>query len=105
MVENVDVRQLMVASQRGCRIVDVREPHEYHAGHVPGAQSVPVARVPGIVGELPRHQPVYLVCESGNRSGLAARYLAEHGLDARTVIGGTSAWRTAGLPVRTGGFA
>lgn len=105
MVENVDVRQLAVAAQRGCRILDVREPHEYHAGHVPGAESIPVARVPALVDRLPRREPVYVVCESGSRSGAAARYLSLHGLDARTVTGGTAAWRGAGLPVRVGGLA
>jgi len=105
MATAVDVVQLRVAAQRGCQIVDVREPHEYHSGHVPGARSIPAAQIPAVLSELPRSRPVYLICETGGRSGRAAQYLAMHGLDARTVSGGTSAWRSAGLPVRTGGIA
>lgn len=104
MLETVDLGQLHIAAQRGCTIIDVREPHEYHAGHVPGAKSLPATRIPAAVAELPHTRPVYLVCESGNRSARAAQYLSSRGLQACTVAGGTSAWRAAGLPVRAGGL-
>jgi rhodanese-related sulfurtransferase len=68
---------------------------------VPGAQSLPVGQVPLHLAALRRRRPLYLLCESGNRSQRVAEYLASHGYDARTVAGGTSAWRQAGLPVST----
>ncbi len=102
MVAIATVDQLEAARLRGCRIIDVREPHEYTAGHVPGAELVPVGQVPMHVSALRRRRPVYLICESGNRSEQVAHYLHGHGFDAVTVAGGTSAWRAAGRPVRTG---
>ena len=46
-------------------VVDVREPDEFAQGHVPGARLVPLQTVPGLVGELPTDEPVYLVCAVG----------------------------------------
>jgi|PlaIllAssembly_1097288.scaffolds.fasta_scaffold711209_1 rhodanese-related sulfurtransferase len=100
MVITTTIDELDAARLRGCRIIDVREPHEYRAGHVPGAASLPVDRVPLHLAELGRRRPVYLVCESGNRSLQVARYLDSHGYQAHTVVGGTAAWRAAGRPVR-----
>jgi rhodanese-related sulfurtransferase len=103
MVPVATIDELEAARLRGCRIIDVREPHEYRAGHVPGARSLPVEQVPLHLGGLRRRRPLYLICESGNRSQRVAEYLARHGYDARTVVGGTSAWRQAGRPVATRG--
>jgi rhodanese-related sulfurtransferase len=82
-------------------VIDVREPEEYQAGHVPGARLVPLATVPQHVGDLPTDQPVYVVCASGNRSGRAAEFLAQQGIDARNVDGGTGDWIAAGYDVET----
>lgn len=46
MVTLTTIDELEGARLRGCRIIDVREPHEFRAGHVPGAQSMPEAQVP-----------------------------------------------------------
>jgi rhodanese-related sulfurtransferase len=100
MVRTATVDELEAARLRGCRIIDVREPHEYRSGHVPGAASLPVDQVPLHVSGLSRRRPLYLMCESGNRSRRVAEYLHAHGFDAHTVDGGTSAWRAAGRPVR-----
>lgn len=99
MVTTTTIDELEAARLRGCRIIDVREPHEYRAGHVPGARSLPVAQVPLHLSALRPRVPLYLICESGNRSRRVAEYLHGHGFDARTVAGGTSAWRQAGRPV------
>jgi rhodanese-related sulfurtransferase len=103
MVPVASIDELEAARHRGCRIIDVREPHEYRSGHVPGATSLPVAQVPLRLTDLRRRRPVYLICESGNRSHRVAEYLAGHGFDARTVAGGTAAWRQSGHPMVTRG--
>jgi len=43
-----------------------------------------------------------VVCESGARSAQACAYLGQQGYDVRSVQGGMTAWRSAGLPVETG---
>lgn len=83
----------------GAIIVDVREPDEYIAGHVPGARLVPLSRLAQVRADLPRSQPVYVICASGNRSKAGADFLQAAGVDAYSVAGGTGAWVRAGKPI------
>jgi rhodanese-related sulfurtransferase len=80
-------------------LVDVREPYEYAEGHVPGARLAPLGTVPALLGDLPRDAPVYLLCAVGARSARAAAWLAEQGVDAVNVEGGTADWAGAGYPL------
>jgi len=80
-------------------VVDVREPAEYVGGHVPGALSMPQADLAVRLEELPRDRDLLIVCEGGTRSARAARFLKQAGFQHVTnLVGGTSAWRQAGLP-------
>jgi len=80
-------------------VVDVREPEECAQGHVAGAGLVRLQTVAGLVGELPTDEPVYLVCAVGARSAQAAMFLAQHGVDAVNVDGGTREWLMSGYPL------
>jgi rhodanese-related sulfurtransferase len=76
-------------------VVDVREPHEYAAGHVPGAINLPMSRFDP--GELPTGKPVVLMCQSGGRSRNALnRTHASGRADVRHYPGGMSQWRMHG---------
>lgn len=86
-------------------IVDVREPMEYRAGHVPGAQLIPLGQLADKVGEVPTGGPVYVICASGNRSRQATELLRRSGVEAYSVAGGTSAWANAGRDIVTGPYA
>jgi rhodanese-related sulfurtransferase len=80
-------------------VVDVREPHEYAAGHLPGAVSIPQAELALQVSTLPRDRDLLVVCEGGTRSVRAARFLKQVGFAHVTnLAGGTAAWRAAGQP-------
>jgi hydroxyacylglutathione hydrolase len=91
------------AAQRDDALVlDVREPAEYAAGHVPGAVNVPQADLATRLAELPCDRPLLVVCQGGYRSLRAAQFLRQAGFDqVASVQGGTDAWRTAGHPVET----
>ncbi len=79
-------------------IVDVREPHEFAAGHVPGAINLPLSRFDP--AELPTDRPVVLICQSGGRSAKALRAAQEAGVsDVRHYAPGTGGWRARGGPV------
>jgi rhodanese-related sulfurtransferase len=81
-------------------ILDVREPWEYAAGHVPGAQLIPLGELEGRVHEVPRDLPVLAICHSGQRSEAAAAYLLHLGYpDVSNVDGGTAAWINRGYPL------
>jgi rhodanese-related sulfurtransferase len=95
-MREVDQTVFVAAHRDGAVVIDVREPSEYVAGHVPRADLVPLSRLGSSVAELPRGVPVYVICASGNRSLAAADFLARAGIDAWSVAGGTEAWRRAG---------
>jgi rhodanese-related sulfurtransferase len=80
----------------GAPLVDVRQPDEYDAGHVPGARRISLAEVALRVGEVPRDEPVYVICQTGARSLKAAQFYRASGIDARSVAGGTKAWVESG---------
>ncbi|MFE4632372.1 rhodanese-like domain-containing protein [Streptomyces sp. NPDC056773] len=78
-------------------VIDVRTPAEFAGGHLPGARNIPLDRMSSALEEL-RTGPAALlvVCAYGARSAQACRALAGHGLTARSLSGGTSAWQRAG---------
>lgn len=98
----IDVARLAEAAEQQATVIDVREPGEYVAGHVPGAQLVPMGQLPSRLAEIERTRPVYVVCASGNRSAAMTDLLVASGYDAYSVAGGTAAWARSGRPVETG---
>lgn len=75
-------------------LVDVREPAERGIVSVPGAVSVPLARVldGSALADLPRDVPLVLHCRSGVRSEQAGRTLRAAGYDVSHLAGGVLAW-------------
>jgi len=74
-------------------LVDVREPHEFAAGHIPGAINIPLQQLDSRLTELqPKETPVVLYCRSGNRSGSATRMLKSAGFAAVHDLGPMSRW-------------
>ncbi len=70
------------ALKKGAVIVDVRTPHEYDNGKVPGSINIPVDRISASVERIKSmRKPVILVCESGGRSGNAKDILKSAGLN------------------------
>jgi len=62
--------------EQGARVVDVRTPAEFAAGHVPGAVNVPYDEIERRAGELgAKETPLLLYCRSGRRSGIAGEAL------------------------------
>lgn len=83
-------------------LIDVREPDEYVAGHVPGAKLIPLATVPVRTSELDKTKTQYVICKSGGRSAQAAQFLIEQGFAAINIAGGTMAWIELGEEVNLG---
>jgi rhodanese-related sulfurtransferase len=101
-VPEIDIAGLAKARADGAALIDVREPDEYTAAHVPGAVLVPLATVPVRLQDVPPEGPVYVICAVGQRSRRAAEFYRMRGIDAINVAGGTTAWIEAGEPVSTG---
>jgi rhodanese-related sulfurtransferase len=101
----VDLPAFAAAHAGGATVIDVREPYEYTAGHVPGARLVPMEQLPRHADELRRNAAVYVICASGNRSLAAADYLSRLGVRAYSVAGGTGGWQRSGRPLVRGQHA
>jgi rhodanese-related sulfurtransferase len=82
------------ASLPGARLIDVREPYEFEAGHIPGIEHLPLDQFGAL--ELTGPEPIVFVCRSGARSGMAALALRRHGVDAYSLDGGMLAWAASG---------
>ena len=104
-VEEIPIGAAAATIRNGALVIDVREPDEYESGHVPSARSIPAATVSSQSRQLPKREPVYVICAAGNRSRAVAEHLAGQGFNALTVVGGTQGWIAAGHPVITGPHA
>ena len=104
-IDEVDPAAVREQVGNGAVIVDVREPEEWSAGHIPGAIHVPKSyfesRIEGAVSD--RDQHVVLYCASGNRSAWAARTLTEDlGYEhVESMTGGFTLWKDRGYEVET----
>lgn len=77
-------------------VLDVREPEEYEAGHLPGATSIPRGLLEyKAASELPdKSQRIVTHCALGGRGALAASTLTEMGYtNVANMEGGINAWR------------
>ncbi len=72
----------------GAQIVDVRPASSARKQPVPGAVNIPLGELRHRLEELDRSQPVFTICQMGKTSYFAARVLANHGFDARSILGG-----------------
>lgn len=79
-------------------VLDVREPHEWAAGHIEGAVHIPLGDIPARVGELDPSMRTLVVCHLGGRSARATQWLHAQGHDVTNIAGGMEAWEAAGRP-------
>ncbi len=97
-MSEIDVDELDRRLAAGVTLIDVRNPDEYVAGHVPGARLIPLNELVDRVDEVPMGAEVLVICGSGARSMVAAEFLAEQGATPINVAGGTLAWVESGRP-------
>ena len=104
-------RRLSAPDREGWHFVDVREPDEYAAGHLPAAKSSPrgflevradlehYKRDPWLTD---RNRPMVLYCGGGHRSALAAQTLQQMGFTrVVSMAEGWTGWTERGYPVET----
>ncbi|MCW9057967.1 MAG: rhodanese-like domain-containing protein [Gammaproteobacteria bacterium] len=81
-------------------ILDVRQPAEWQAGHVPDAHHISGSDLPAQLEDVPKDKPIAVYCGSGYRSSVAASLLRRSGhRNVYNVIGGFTAWEAEQLPV------
>lgn len=77
--KQVKVSEVRTLVESNAMIVDVREPHEYAAGHLVTAVNIPLSQFRDRMSEIPHDQPVYLHCRSSQRSYNALMALIHNG--------------------------
>jgi rhodanese-related sulfurtransferase/rubrerythrin len=75
-------------------LVDVSQPGEYQAGHIPGARLIPLPELVDRLDEIPRNFPVVVYCSSGPRSRAACQLMAmdDTFTEIINLTGGFHAW-------------
>ncbi len=100
----IDVNKGMelIQEQEGLVVLDVREPAEFEAGHLPMAINIPRGLVEFQIGGKVKDKstPILVYCKTGGRSSLAAYNLQRMGYtNLYNMWGGFTAWKEKGLPV------
>ncbi|MEI6638916.1 MAG: rhodanese-like domain-containing protein [Chlorobium sp.] len=89
--------------QKGALLVDVREPSEIakKSFDVPDIMMIPLRQLEQRYQEIPVNRKVVLACRSGGRSGIATRFLTDHGYSkAVNMQHGIVGWERDGLPLK-----
>ena len=89
------------AESKKFTLIDVREPEEFQAGHLPGAINIPYAQVEERMDQLSREIPQIIYCiHSSWRAPYVANLLLDNGIENVYVLeGGVSAWNAGGTVV------
>jgi rhodanese-related sulfurtransferase len=85
----------VAAVASGAYLLDVREQHEWDAGHAPTAHLLPMSTLNERVTEVPDDREILVVCHLGGRSAQVTAALRRAGYDAVDVLGGMVAWQDA----------
>lgn len=99
----VSAADALALRESGAFMLDVRQPEEWAAGHIPDATLIPLGELASRVAEVPKDRRVVVVCRSGNRSAQGRDVLLGAGLPAVTsMAGGMNDWTAAGYPTESG---
>ena len=107
-LERMTVRELhgrWVDEERRPQVLDVRERHEWEAGHIPGSVHVPYHDIVAMPAGIDPARPVAVICASGQRAAVAASLLQRFGAQdvIHVVDGGVSLWGREGWPLQRPG--
>jgi len=95
-MQEISVRSAFEEISSGRAIgIDVRESHEWEAGHAENVSWNPMSAF--AIDALPTDKPLIFICRSGNRSGQVASAVAGQLENVFNMTGGMKAWQEAGL--------
>lgn len=86
--------------QKSAYFVDVREQSEWDTFHIPNTVLIPLGQLPQRLNEIPKDQPIVVVCRSGNRSASGRDILKQAGYtNVTSMAGGVTDWKAQGFPI------
>lgn len=84
-------------------LIDVRDDHEFNAGHIPGAINIPVDDVRSRMNEIRADKNIYIYCQIGLRGYLAQRILLQNGFkNVFNISGGFKLWSACNTETELG---
>jgi len=86
-------------AEEGAQLIDLGEPSDWFAGHVPHALLVEPELLDMEFASLAKDRKVIVLARNPERAAAAASLLHQHGFDVCSVEGGISAWHAAGHPL------
>ena len=106
-IKEISAEEVVALQKTGApfTLIDVREDHEFHAGHIQGAKHMGRGIIErDIEAKIPdKHAKLVLYCGGGFRSALVADNLQKMGYNnVESMDGGWKGWTSAGLPVAKG---
>ncbi len=101
-VDEIEVSEVRRLLTEGAALIDVREPHEWSAGHIKEARLVSLGNLDRELSKWRPERPVLFICRTGHRAARATDRAQKRGLKAMNVRGGMIQWTRSGLPVKTG---
>ncbi|RGI28714.1 FAD-dependent oxidoreductase [Melissococcus sp. OM08-11BH] len=87
LAENIQLTELEQVKASGAMLVDVRTPEEFAQGTIDGFINIPLNDIRQRANELPKDKEIILSCQSGQRSYIAQRMLAQMGYDVKNLDG------------------
>ena len=91
--ETIDIDDVQTKMDEGYKVLDVREPSEFEAGHIPGATNKPLFDLQqGNFEGMDTDEKYIVICQSGNRSKQASDLLFDEKQTIVNVSGGMSSW-------------
>jgi rhodanese-related sulfurtransferase len=83
MFDNGTQADIKSMVENGALLLDVRTPGEFNSGHAKGAVNIPLQDLNNHIADIKaKGKPVVAYCRSGNRSGMAAKLLQRHKIEA-----------------------
>jgi NADPH-dependent 2,4-dienoyl-CoA reductase/sulfur reductase-like enzyme/rhodanese-related sulfurtransferase len=98
---DMPVADWMEVDRTDALLVDVREPHEFAAGHIPDSINLPLSQLRERYAELPADKEIWTCCGVGQRAYFATRFLMQHGYRSRNLSGGYATYQAFNAVSRT----
>ena len=98
-VATIDANRAAKEAEQGAQLVDVGEPEDWFAGHLPHALLVEPEVADLDFAKLSKDKPVIVASRDADMGAGVAASLHDHGFDVALIEGGISAWRIAGHPL------
>lgn len=88
-----DINSEIANLEEGAVLLDVREPDEFGAGHIPGAVNAPLSALSQFHLPRDKNTPIRVYCLVGSRSRRAVIFLQSQGFTNVKNIGGINFYK------------